>query len=163
MPQFGHRSLIAFSGALWLFAGILLVTLGVRLFLGELHALQPSPHLSLLPFFRRATGDSKDLPLFLITAALLVGYLKAKLVLGKAVRRQVTRISNFPPKTSLKHLYSKGYYLILAGMMALGFLMRHLPIAPDLRGLIDLAIGSALLQGALLFFRHATTSYAKDV
>jgi hypothetical protein len=45
-------------------------------------------------------------------------------------------------------------------MMALGLVFRFLPIPIDLRGLIDVAIGSALINGAMLYFRAARATAA---
>jgi hypothetical protein len=49
--------------------------------------------------------------------------------------------------------YPKSYWLLLASMMALGFLLRLVPV--EVRGFIDVVVGSALLNGALLYFRAA--------
>ena len=38
-------------------------------------------------------------------------------------------------------------------MVFLGISMRFLPLAQDIRGFVDLTIGAALMNGALLYFR----------
>jgi hypothetical protein len=38
-------------------------------------------------------------------------------------------------------------------MVLLGLVIRFLPIPIDARGLVDVAIGSALINGAMLYFR----------
>jgi hypothetical protein len=45
-------------------------------------------------------------------------------------------------------------------MMMLGMIFRYLPIPIDVRGFIDLAIGSALMNGAMLYFRAARIEHA---
>ncbi len=83
-------------------------------------------------------------------------------VLSKTVRRVVTRISSLPLPIRLKDAYSPAYWILIASMMALGMLFRFLPIPLDIRGIIDVAIGSALINGAMLYFRASRSIYGID-
>jgi hypothetical protein len=53
--------------------------------------------------------------------------------------------------------YDQKYWILLCLMMMLGMMFRFLPIAVDIRGGIDVAIGSALINGAMLYFRQILT------
>ncbi len=44
-------------------------------------------------------------------------------------------------------------YVIILCMMSLGKIMTFLEVRPDIRGLVDIAVGTALLQGAVQYFR----------
>lgn len=158
MVKVSHRTLVILSGLVWSLIGAFLFSFGIFLILKEVQEALPQKHYSPLAHLSQYFPDPKIGIPVLITAALLVGYLKGKYVLGKSVARQVHRIYSFAPPISLKYLYSPGYYFLIGGMCALGISMRYLPIAIATRGAVDIAIGSALLQGAILYFRTNTRS-----
>jgi hypothetical protein len=108
---------------------------------------------SILKLMEHFVSDKVHGVILVVTKALMLGYLKGKIVLSKSVDRQINRISTLPNPASLKQIYSKGYYLLIAGMILLGISLRFLPITVDTRGAIDLCIGSALINGAMLYFR----------
>lgn len=72
---------------------------------------------------------------------------------SKSVQRSVSRILAFPNPTSLSKIYAPSYYLLLGSMVFLGFLVRFTP--QDVRGGVDIAVGAALIHGAMLYFRQA--------
>lgn len=117
---------------------------------------QISGRFSLAIFFQRFVADQTNALILMIVCALFVGYLKGKMALGKSVKRQIKRIETLPNPASLKYIYSKGYYFLIASMILLGMTLRFFPITLDTRGAIDLAIGSALINGAMLYFRYFT-------
>lgn len=119
-----QRTAILLSGALWLAIGIFLLYKG----------------LYLIP------GSST-----LIAVGLLVGFLKGRLILPKSVRRIVARIQALPEPISLKQLYPPSYWILIGSMVGLGLAARLLP--NDIRGFIDIAIGAALMNGAMFYFR----------
>jgi hypothetical protein len=100
------------------------------------------------------TGSLEQAVLCLICVALLVGFMKGRMVLSKAVARIAERMEVQGDRLTLKQVYDKRYYLILVLMMALGFVMRALDLPLDVRGGIDVAVGSALIHGSLLYFRR---------
>lgn len=152
------RKMAFISGAVWLAVGIFLVTIGLFHLLNFLQGpLFSTPHFSPVILLSFWTGhDVRQAATVLITLSLLIGYVKGKFVLVRSVRRQVTRLRALPPPVSLRLLYGKGYYLLIASMIGLGFLLRVLPISEDLHGAIDMTIGCALIHGAVLFFRAVT-------
>lgn len=134
-----QRGWIAFSGFVWFFVGIFLLYKGLCLIVEATDLLCLSQ--------KRAN--------LLIALGLLVGFLKVHFVLAKTVRRVVLRIASLPLPIRFKEAYSPAYWALIGGMMALGMLFRYLPISLDFRGTIDVAIGSALINGAILYFRAA--------
>jgi hypothetical protein len=151
MYKLSHRTLIILGGLIWLFMGIFLLTIGIRFILSSLVLPPSSFTIQLMKF----TLDHSQAMMLLVTTALFIGYLKGKYVLGKSAARQVARISQLENPTSLKNLYSKGYYLLILSMVGIGIAMRYLPLI-EVRGAIDAAIGSALIHGALHYFRSIT-------
>ena len=85
--------------------------------------------------------------------ALSLGYFKGRVMLAPSVTKQVARIRSLPTPASLKYLYGKNYLILIAVMVLLGILLRILPIALDTRGFVDVVIGSALINGSMLYFR----------
>ncbi len=148
--KFRHATLVFISGIVWLTVGIGLLQLGLRLLLEAKDGHHPIVH-GLSPLF----GGHESVVIVLIAASLFVGYMKGRYVLAKSAKRVVNRIVSFSNPTSLFNLYSWPYYVLIAAMMTLGILLRVLGIAPDIRGIIDVAVGSALIQGALIYFRMA--------
>jgi hypothetical protein len=83
------------------------------------------------------------------------------MMLAKTVKRTVNRITSFSEPIGLNQIYTKGYFLLIAAMMILASLMRVFRLPLDIRGTIDIAIGSALMNGALIYFRYAEKKQAK--
>lgn len=154
MLYFRHRTLIVLSGFVWLAVGVMLLSMGIRFLLGSLFGLYPDQGGFSLVSSLTASGVSPEvIALSLLSTCLFIGYLKGKMVLSKSVRRQVERILKKPSPVPLHEIYGRGYYFLLGGMILLGVSMRFLPITYDTRGAIDIAIGAALINGALQYFR----------
>lgn len=126
---------IALSGIIWFIVGIGLLSLGFNFIL-----FNGLPEQSILLY---------------ILIALSIGFLKGRFVLLKTVRRVVERILKLEPPVRFSQVYSKGYILLIGTMVLLGMSMKYLGLNPQIRGLIDVAIGSALLTGAIGYFRIA--------
>lgn len=149
--QFRHATLITISGLIWLAVGTFLLSLGLNLLVGTIQSTEsPHPLLDLLTFL-----TAEQNVILLISLALAIGYFKGKYVLSKSAQRVTTRICSFPNPTNLKNLYSMPYYLLIGGMMALGMLIKIFGAPSDIRGFVDIAIGTALINGSMLYFRLA--------
>jgi len=145
-----HRTWIAISGFLWLavgggllFKGLYLIsdgTISTNSLCFQMKGLFGSPHQS---------GTA------LIAAGLLVGFIKGRFILSKTVKRVALRISSLPLPIRVSSVYAPSYFILIGAMIALGMTLRFLPIPIDLRGFIDTAVGSALINGAMLYFRAA--------
>jgi len=146
-----HRTWIALSGFLWFVIGLGLLYKGLHLITEAAFKTD-----SLCYQMRSTFGSAQQSATFFVAIGLLIGFFKGRFVLSKTVRRVVTRISTLPLPIRLKDAYSKSYWILIGSMVALGMTFRFLPIPTDIRGVIDLAIGSALINGAMLYFRAAS-------
>jgi len=153
MFKVSHSTLIFLSGFIWLAIGCFLLPLGLNFVVAALldeNQAQPHPILNFLASY---VGSIDSAALVWIVLALFIGFLKGRKVFAKGVKRSVGRILTLPSPISLSKIYPPSYYLLLGSMVVLGILMRY--ITEDLRGGIDIAVGFALINGAILFFREA--------
>ena len=148
-----HRGWIAFSGLIWLAAGISLVHKGLK-FVADARYFPDAFCVR----FQERFGSVQAAGTALIAVALLIGFIKGRFVLVKTVRRVSFRIQSLPLPIKITSLYTPSYLILLGSMMGLGFLIRFIPMPTDIRGFIDVAIGSALINGAILYFRAARGS-----
>ena len=147
-----HVPMILFSGAVWLSIGTMLLTRGLT-YLALAMRLDGPP--SLLSSIIVRTDSIEKAALLLISAALLLGLFKGRFVLGKTVRRTVEKVFSLPSPVSFNEVYGLREALMIGLMIFLGFLFKWLPLDIDVKGFINVTIGSALVHGALLFFKHA--------
>lgn len=145
-----HRAWIAFSGFVWLAIGTYLLYKGLRL-ISEATLSSASLCFHLKDVF----GTSQQVGVFLIAMGLLIGFLKGRFVLSRTVHRISMRIANLSLPIRFADVYPSSYWILIVSMIALGVSLRFLPILIDVRGLIDVAIGSALVNGSMLYFRFA--------
>lgn len=155
--MFKHTTLIALSGLIWFAIGVYLLQLGLHFLLESTYAVSYENY-PLINFLKTYSGTVESAVLVLVACGLLIGYMKGKYVLGKSAQKGVERIRSFPNPTSLKNIYSLKYYILLALMIGLGMSVKYLGFAKDVRGLVDVAIGSALVNGAMCYFRLLQTS-----
>ncbi len=146
------RKWICFSGVLWLAIGSLLMVKGLRWLAQAAIASEQTP---LVGWVSSLVGSRPQGALLVIAVALFIGLVKGRTVLSKTVFRVVSRLKSQTVPIRLSNLYDRRYYLILGSMMGLGLLFRFLPIPLDIRGAIDVIIGSALINGAMIYFREA--------
>ena len=145
-----HRKWIALSGLIWFAAGGMLLLKGLRLI------AEATLKTDTICFrFQETFGSVQQSAFALIATALFIGFLKGRLVFAKTVQRITARILSLPLPIRLAKVYAPSYWILIGTMMGIGLLFRFLPISIDLRGWIDTAIGSALLNGAMLYFRAA--------
>lgn len=153
MFKVNRPTLIVLSGMIWLAVGCWLSLLGVNFLISTL--LRENQHLSrpLIDPLAPYVGGMESAAYILIVLGLIVGYLKGQYVLGKTVKREVNRIASLVEPTCLSQLYTKKYLILLAVMGFLGMVVRFSPL--DLRGVVDVAVGTALICGAFRYFFHA--------
>lgn len=152
MFKFKASSLIAFSGLVWLAVGLYLLPLGLNLLIRSVESASYGPLLSLLApkFF-----NGEEAALAIVALGLGIGFVKGKTVFAKTVQKSVERILSFETPISISKLYSLRYCLLLGVMIMIGVSFKVFDLAHDIRGLVDVAIGSALINGALIYFRQA--------
>ena len=153
--KLSHSKLMMISGLVWFGIGVYLLQLGLNLLIGGLQNSDASSHYPLLKTLAPYAGSIEAAILVLVVVALFIGYFKGRYVLGKSAQKGADRIRSFPNPAPLQHIYSPKYYLLLGGMVALGISIKYLGLSNDVRGLIDAIIGSALINGAMIYFRLA--------
>ena len=146
------RKWIVVSGLTWLAIGSLLMVKGLKWIT---QAMTVPEQAGLIQRLAAMAGSIQQGGLLLICTALLIGFIKGRMILSKTVHRVVSRLRSLPSTVSLAEAYDRRYVILLGSMMILGLLFRFLPIGLDIRGVIDVAIGSALINGAMLYFREA--------
>ncbi|MBS0621721.1 MAG: hypothetical protein JSR80_02030 [Verrucomicrobia bacterium] len=130
-----HKQLAIASAVIWLCMALFLLLRGVYLLRGVEHGM--------------AYG----------IVAVFLGWIKGKFVLERVAGIYVRRIEALPNPSPLHKIYGLRAYVLLVVMMALGITLNALGAPAALRGLILVAVGCGLLQGASVTFR-ATPSLA---
>ncbi|MFS8563267.1 MAG: hypothetical protein LVR00_02625 [Rhabdochlamydiaceae bacterium] len=151
--QYSHRTWIIISGLIWCAVGVLLLIKGLTYIV--MAAAAPEGSHPLFSSIAAFTGTVEQAALFLISLGLLVGFIKGRYVLSKTVSRITKRILSLNDPIDWKDVYPKSYYILIFSMMLIGVLFKWLPIGFAIKGFVDVAIGSALINGALLYFRKA--------
>ncbi len=157
MLRVRHPLLIAISGLIWLGIGIMLLSMGTNFLIASALDANQTLYHPFLQFLAKFTGSLEQSMMVILALGLGVGLLKGRLIFSKTVNRSVKRILSLPNPTSILNIYEKKYYFLLLGMVLLGFLARLTP--QDIRGFIDVAVGAALIQGAILYFRQAISQF----
>lgn len=154
-----HGLAIALSGVLWMAIGIFLLMKGFS------HLLHTSPDQApaLLPYLGSLAKQPEQGSLILVSIGLLIGFIKGRLILSKTAARVIAKIQSLPNPCPLSSVYGPSYLILLAGMVCLGMLVRWLPIAYDIKGVVDVAIGSALTNGSAFYFRHFADAKRKKL
>lgn len=149
MLKLSHASMTFISGALWMIIGISLLQLGLKLL------LDPSLSNGSLPLLGLFRGiiDLNSAAIALVTLALYLGFLKGKYVLSKSANRTINHIRSLPNPAPLHQIYTRSYLLLLGLMVCLGISIKYLGIPNDIRGMVDVAVGAALINGAVHFLR----------
>lgn len=151
-----HKNLIAFSGLLWAGMGFFLLYIGLG-FIAKASTTtlpQNSAGNPLLSFLSDYFGGTETSAIFLIIIALGLGTLKSRMVFAKVINKMVVNIRSFPDPVNFTNIYGLKYLVLMGIMMSFGFAMKYFEVSNDIRGLVDVAVGSALLNGGLSYFRH---------
>lgn len=141
---------IVLSGMIWMGVGVMLLVKGFSLLL---HPVAGASSV-LLPYFDAFSVSREQASLVLVSIGLVLGFLKGKLILAKSARRVITRIVSMSNPFPFTKIYGKSYLILLGSMILLGVSLRFIPVPYDLKGVIDVAIGSALTNGSAFYFRH---------
>ncbi len=155
MFKLSHFSWIVISGLIWFAVGVYLLPLGLSLILAASKNPSIDAHYPILDSLTLYASDAQGAATILIAICMLVGYFKARFVFSKSVHRVVQRILKLPNPTSFDQVYSKAYYILIGSMVLLGMGMKFFGVVSDVRGAIDVAVGCALINGSLMYFRTA--------
>ncbi len=153
MLKFRHATLIILSGLLWFVVGVSLLSLGLSLLI---HASETTGHYPLISRLEGLVGSADSAALLIVCVALGIGYMKGRYVLIKSVRRVVERICSVEEPRAVYGMYSWQYCALIGSMVLLGMSIKFFGLPNDIRGLVDVAIGGALVNGAMLYFRFAS-------
>jgi hypothetical protein len=149
------RAWFIISGIKWFAIGVMLLTKGLRLITAA--ADQAAIEAPLMKFFQSFTSSRHQAALLIICLGLFIGFIKGRTILAKTVKRIADRINLHEEGLTLKQAYDQRYWIVIGLMMVLGMMFRVFSIPFDIRGGVDVAIGSALINGAMLYFRHMLT------
>ncbi len=126
-----QKKIFFFCMAIWWMVGLKLILKGV-------HFLEPQ-------------FDGSALSIGLIGTSCFIGGLKGHFLLKKSARKTFEYVQALKPPVRFFQILPKRYFFILGLMGLLGFSLKMVSINPVLRGLIDLAVGCALLVGSQAF------------
>ncbi|NOG55564.1 MAG: hypothetical protein HND57_14790 [Planctomycetes bacterium] len=85
----------------------------------------------------------------LLVGAMVIGLLKGRFVLSRTARKNIARIRNRPEGLCLGGFVSWKGWLMIAGMMTLGRLLRSGLLSPVVVGVIYAAVGTGLFFACL--------------
>lgn len=151
MFKFSHPVLITLSGIVWLAVGFYLMPLGINFLIQSAQ----EGNFPLIQAFNASGVSSQSACLTLIAVGLAIGYGKSRVIFSKTVKKTVVHIRTLPAKASLTAVYTPKYLLLLGLMVLIGLSMKWLSVPLDIRGLVDVAVASALINGAMMYFRQA--------
>lgn len=145
---------IAISGVIWFIVGMGLLTLGLNFIIHKAQ-VDVEETTSLIALLSPVAGGREKAAMAVMAIGLLLGFIKGRFVLIKTVRRLVKKILVLEAPIRFSEVYGPSYLLLVGSMISLGLGMKWLGIPMEIRGLIDVAVGSALINGASAYFRAA--------
>lgn len=131
--RYGSRTLAIAACAFWMLIGAWLTARGVH------SALEIESALGFLAA-----------SLFGIAA----GWYKGTRVLGRMAKRNIARLRGMPQPSPLLRVFSKPTWIIIAFFASLGVVLRLLPMAAGVRAGILLAVGLAMIVGAVYYLTN---------
>lgn len=153
-----QTTLVTLSGLVWLAVGGWLLTLGLTLLM---RGVEPSNSLAVYPWLEGLApilGSLEYAAILLIAVGLFIGYFKGRYVLAKSAHRGLAHIRALPPEAPFYQMYATRNYILIGLMMGLGMSIKAFGVPSDIRGFIDVAVGSALIQGSMTYFRGLWSS-----
>ncbi len=149
------NSAIFIGFGMWFFAGVMLLYKGMNyLYEAQLMQSYSRTEQPVLGFLSHLFGSVDYALLSVVLVSALFGYIKGYVALRKAADRLIRRIAPYGGKVPLPVAFPVWYVGIIFGMMMLGFVIKFLPISTDVRGMLDTAIGFALLNGSTFFLKY---------
>ena len=135
------QRLIQVAGLIWVIVGVFLIYRGSGLY--NLAATEQN--------------TSKETIIFSLILGVVLGIVKGKFVLSKTARRNRDRINQLTPPLKIHNIFSGPFYGFIAGMMALGFLLRT--FNTYLGGYVVVAaiycgVGMALIAASYVYWKN---------
>lgn len=156
-------ALILLCGATTFTVGLFLMRFGLILLFGAVQSTKNDEALSypLLEFAHKMAPSLELGALILIVLAIVVGILKGRTVIAKSVRRNIARILALPSPALFARFYPLSFYPLIFVMALMGYLLRTSGTPPDIIGVVYVAIGSALIQGASILIKAGLFEWQK--
>ncbi len=150
--RFTHNIAIITSGIIWLLVGLFLLYKG--LFFTVLAKVTfMDEGYPLFNVLAKIKQDPETVALISVTLALVVGLIKGRFALAKSAKRTVARLVSTPAPLKPKDVFPIPYILLVMLMMLLGMSLKYFNVPYDVRGFVDVAVGSALINGAIIYFK----------
>jgi hypothetical protein len=148
-----HKNLIILSGLLWTAIGFFLLYIGLGFIAKAASTALFQNGNPLLSFLSNYFEGPETSAVFLIVIALSLGTLKSRMVFAKVINKMIVKIRSFPDPVNFTQVYGLKYLFLMGIMMSFGFAMKYFEVSNDIRGVVDVAVGSALLNGGISYFR----------
>ncbi len=130
-PSASKRTQVLLAALMWTAVGIMLTTFGLVWDITGFHLWGA---LFALPF-------------------VLVGLMKAGFILDKVANRAVAHIKGRPEGAFILGFFSGKSWLLIAGMMIGGQILRRMPIPKPYLGFLYVAVGAALIAASRTLWR----------
>lgn len=86
--------------------------------------------------------------------ALVIGFVKGKIVLPKVAKKNIARIQGLPEQSPVYMTFNAKSWMLVLGMILLGKIIRLLGAPDFVRGAIYVAVGIALLLGSRTYLEE---------
>ena len=144
------QRLLQVAGLIWIIVGLFLIYRGSGLY-----------NLAVIE-----QNTSKETLIISVILGVVIGILKGKFVLSKTALRNRNRINQLVPPLSIHHIFSGSFYVLIAGMMILGFLLRE--FNAYLGGYVVVAsiycgIGMALIAASSVYWKNDQLPSVEEV
>lgn len=149
-----HKIAITVSGFIWLLVGLFLLYKGLFYSVAARVSFQ-NGGFPLLNLSCKIFKNTETAALVLVFLGLIMGRVKGKYALAKSAKRNVKRLLEIPAPLYINDIFPLPYILLVIGMMILGMSLKYLKVPYDIRGFIDVAVGSGLINGAVIYFKLA--------
>ncbi len=152
-----QKTALIFSGFSWLAIGSLLIYRGIRYLVDIFFsfATGSKPTSWLVAWIPGHEDFYHSVLIGLAVGGVLFGWVKGRYIFSKTVDRVASRIASLADPFPLKKMYALGYLTLMVVMSSLGMCFRFFPLALDLKGFLDMTIGTALLIGSAFYFKRA--------
>ena len=156
MLSFRKLTWFILCGCLWFTVGFSLLVTGLNFLLGLAKFSEGVLSMGEAPLFgslAKSLGGNETVAIVLIAVSLLIGQLKSVFVFKRAVKRMENRLAAFSGSIPIYKVFHWSYLFLIVFMMSLGMALKAFSVPLDIRGVIDVAVGGALLRGGMFYIR----------
>ena len=89
---------------------------------------------------------------WLLLGAMAIGIMKALVVLDRLAKKNVRRLNSYSGKVFIGRVFPARTWLLIGAMIIFGRLLRYLAVAPEIQGVIILAVAVALLLASRFYW-----------